>query len=83
MKLLPLLALTGCLQVRGDIPNTCPEQEKLVEQSCREASVIGENDNEKLNSSIDDLRECLNLELKVICSDPGLGEPKILTYKIK
>ena len=71
--LLPLLI--GCT----DIPEECQPQLDRTEQACQSATVIGANPNEGLYTAIDELKACVGEDVKVICSNPGYGEPKILT----
>lgn len=79
MRLLPLLALAGCVKVDSnvDLSDCIPETER-VEQTCYEADVRGENNNAPLKTAIDELKSCLGEKVKVVCKDPGLGEPRIL-----
>lgn len=69
--LLPLLI--GCTEV----PEECQPQLDRTEQACDNASVVGTNSNPELHSTIDDLRECLSYDVRIVCNDDGWQ--KILT----
>lgn len=72
-KLFPIL-LTACSQVPSDLKEKCPEEIQALEQSC-------DLQNGTFKKEVQDARLCLGEEVRIVCSDPGWGEPKILTLK--
>lgn len=79
-KLAALTLLTGCTFVRGNMPQDemrrCSPEVEQVKQECV-GGVIGETP--ELNAAIDELRECFGIDARIVCSDPGLFEPNVLT----
>lgn len=70
--LLPLLM--SCSQVDPDLEAKCPEEVQALERSC-------DAQNGTFKRTVDDARMCLGNRVKILCSDPGYGEPKILTIQ--
>lgn len=70
--LLPLLM--SCSQVDPELEAKCPEEVQALEQSC-------DLQNGTFKRTVDDARMCLGEQVRILCSDPGYGEPKILTIQ--
>lgn len=75
--------IVGCsaIDLDDEAQERCGDKIDRVEEVCEQADVIGTNDNSELYKAVDDLKECIGYNVRVICSDPGYGEPKVLTIK--
>lgn len=75
MKTLPtLLLITACSQVDPDLEAKCPEEVQALEQSC-------DAQNGTFKKTVDEARMCLGEKARIVCADPGWGDPKILTIE--
>ena len=73
MKTLPaLLFLSACSQVDPELEAKCPEEVQALEQSC-------DAQNGTFTQEVKRARICLGEQVKIVCSNPGYGEPKILS----
>jgi len=72
MKLPALFLLTSCSQVDPDLEAKCPEEVQALEQSC-------DAQNGTFTQEVKRARICLGEQVKIVCSNPGYGEPKILS----
>lgn len=74
MKLPTLLLISSCSQVDPDLEAKCPEEVQALQQSC-------DAQNGTFKKTVDDARMCLGDRVRILCYDPGYGEPKILTIQ--
>lgn len=78
MRLLPIIAIAGCLNRDYDIPeeeqDRCAPQIQALEQSC--AAWDG-----SFQKAVDSARLCLTEQVRIVCQNPGYGETK--TIKIE
>lgn len=73
MKTLPtLLFISACSQVDPDLEAKCPEETRALEQSC-------DAQNGTFTQEVKRARICLGEQVKIVCFNPGYGEPKILS----
>ena len=82
MNILPTLLLSGCVITHSDVDlSQCSPEVENVKQACLHANVIGENSNPDLDFAVAQAKICLGTRVKILCSDPGLGEPRVITYR--
>lgn len=79
MRLLPIIAIAGCLRTDYDIPDEeqtrCAPQIQALEQSC--AAWDG-----SFQKAVDDAKLCLTQQVRIVCQNPGYGEPhRVIIHK--
>ena len=67
-----LLLITACSQVGPELEAKFPEEVQALEQSC-------DLQNGTFTQEVKRARICLGEQVKIVCSNPGYGEPKILS----
>lgn len=87
MNKLPLLLLSGCLVEHSDLDADatarCRTELSILEDSCSQADVIGSHSQTALIKAVRGLTDCVGRDVRAVCSDPGIGEPKVLSVQLK